>query len=56
VPYGFDSQGLPVGVQVVGPANGDEAVLSVAGVIERIADDTATDRMWQRRLDRKGAQ
>lgn len=56
VPYGFDSQGLPVGVQVVGPANGDEAVLSVAGVIERIADDTATDWMWQRRLDRKGAQ
>jgi Asp-tRNA(Asn)/Glu-tRNA(Gln) amidotransferase A subunit family amidase len=30
VPAGFDAAGLPVGLQVVGPAGGDALVLDVA--------------------------
>jgi len=35
VPAGLDARGLPVGVQVVGPPNGEERVLAVAAALER---------------------
>ncbi len=35
VPAGLDSSGLPVGLQVVGGPQGEEAVLAVAGEIQR---------------------
>jgi amidase len=35
VPAGFDNDGLPVGVQIVGRAFDEETVLAVAGAIER---------------------
>ncbi len=35
VPVGFSSDGLPVGVQIAGPAWGDELVLAAAGVVDR---------------------
>lgn len=36
VPCGRDVRGLPVGVQVVGPPNGEELVLTAAAAIERL--------------------
>ena len=33
VPCGHDSGGMPVGLQIVGPAAGEEAVLGLAGVV-----------------------
>ena len=35
VPCGFDSQGLPVGLQIVGPTWGDEVVLAVAQAFQQ---------------------
>jgi amidase len=35
VPAGFDSKGLPVGIQVVGGPQKEEAVLAIAGEIQR---------------------
>ncbi len=35
VPCGLDARGLPVGVQVVGPPNGEERVLALAADIQR---------------------
>lgn len=35
VPFGFTQLGLPVGLQVIGPHNGDWAVLQLAHAIER---------------------
>lgn len=37
VPCGLDSQGLPVGLQIVGPQQGEEAVLGLAHSIQEIA-------------------
>jgi amidase len=34
VPAGLDREGLPVGLQVVGPPGGEEAVLALARVIQ----------------------
>src|SRR5688500_10073869 len=34
VPCGLDSGGMPVGLQVVGPAGGEEAVLALMGVVQ----------------------
>ena len=34
VPAGLDPNGLPVGIQVVGPPNGEESVLALAGRLE----------------------
>jgi Asp-tRNA(Asn)/Glu-tRNA(Gln) amidotransferase A subunit family amidase len=36
VPAGFTDDGLPVGLQIVGPRFGDETVLAAAGAYERI--------------------
>ncbi len=36
VPAGLDVNGLPVGIQIVGPANGEETVLALAGRMERL--------------------
>jgi amidase len=36
VPAGLDPNGLPVGVQVVGPPMGEESVLALAGRIEQL--------------------
>ncbi|MEI7058781.1 amidase [Nocardioides sp. CCNWLW239] len=35
VPVGFDSRGLPMGVQIIGPDNGDLAVLQLAHAYEK---------------------
>lgn len=35
-PVGLDAQGLPIGLQVVGPAQGEAVVLQVAGALERL--------------------
>jgi amidase len=36
VPCGLDANGLPVGLQVVGPPRGEEAVLALAGRIQQL--------------------
>jgi aspartyl-tRNA(Asn)/glutamyl-tRNA(Gln) amidotransferase subunit A len=43
VPCGFGRGGLPIGLQIVGPALGEEAVLRVGGAYQRATD-------WHRRL------
>ncbi len=37
LPCGFTSAGLPVGLQITGPAGGEAAVLSLAHAYERAA-------------------
>lgn len=39
VPVGFTSQGLPVGLQVVGPRHSDDLVLAVAKLVEETRPD-----------------
>ncbi len=34
IPAGFSTEGLPIGVQIVGRANQEEAILAVAGIVE----------------------
>jgi aspartyl-tRNA(Asn)/glutamyl-tRNA(Gln) amidotransferase subunit A len=41
VPAGLDSQGLPLGLQLIGKAFDEETVLKVAGVVEEAAQFTA---------------
>ncbi len=38
VPCGFDSQGLPIGLQLLGPALGEEAILRAAHAYEQSTD------------------
>jgi amidase len=38
VPAGLDSGNMPVGLQILGKQFGEEAVLSVAGAVERLVD------------------
>jgi amidase len=35
VPCGLDGAGLPIGVQIVGPPRGEEAVLALAGLVQQ---------------------
>jgi Asp-tRNA(Asn)/Glu-tRNA(Gln) amidotransferase A subunit family amidase len=45
LPVGRDANGLPFGLQIVGPRGGDAFVLGVAAALERLlADDPATAR------------
>jgi amidase len=39
VPVGFNAQGLPMGMQLIGPPRGDAPVLKLARVYERAAQD-----------------
>lgn len=41
VPAGVDKDGLPLGLQLIGPAMGEEAVLRAAGVLEQAAGFSA---------------
>jgi aspartyl-tRNA(Asn)/glutamyl-tRNA(Gln) amidotransferase subunit A len=36
IPVGFDAQGLPIGLQIVGPPDGEVVILRVARVLERL--------------------
>jgi amidase len=38
IPCGFTSEGLPVGLQIVGPPRGERALLSAAAFLERLLD------------------
>jgi Asp-tRNA(Asn)/Glu-tRNA(Gln) amidotransferase A subunit family amidase len=45
IPCGTDANGLPFGIQIVGPRNGDAFLLSAAAAIEReLANSPATSR------------
>ncbi len=44
VPFGTGAEGLPVGVQIMAPALGEEAMLTVAAAIERAAPELAAPR------------
>jgi Asp-tRNA(Asn)/Glu-tRNA(Gln) amidotransferase A subunit family amidase len=45
LPVGVDAQGMPFGLQIVGPRGGDAFVLSVAAALERmLAGDPRTAR------------
>ncbi len=47
VPAGLDSQGLPLGLQVIGKALDEGTVLNIASVLEKAAGFTAKpDRWW----------
>jgi aspartyl-tRNA(Asn)/glutamyl-tRNA(Gln) amidotransferase subunit A len=43
-PVGFDGEGLPIGLQIVGPADGEAILLRVAGALERL-HPVATPRL-----------
>ncbi|MDJ0686032.1 MAG: Asp-tRNA(Asn)/Glu-tRNA(Gln) amidotransferase subunit GatA [Alphaproteobacteria bacterium] len=45
VPAGLDKDGLPLGLQLIGPAFGEETVLRAAGVLETAADFKATPQL-----------
>jgi aspartyl-tRNA(Asn)/glutamyl-tRNA(Gln) amidotransferase subunit A len=38
LPCGFDDQGLPIGLQIMGPAFGEEIILRVAHVYEQATE------------------
>lgn len=45
IPAGRDTQGMPFGLQLLGPVRGDETLLGVARVVEaQLAKDPATAR------------
>ncbi|WP_417451740.1 Asp-tRNA(Asn)/Glu-tRNA(Gln) amidotransferase subunit GatA [Kordiimonas sp.] len=48
VPAGLDSNGLPLGLQVLGKAWDEETVLKVSGVLEEAAAFKATPEEWWR--------
>ena len=35
IPAGFDSHGMPVGLQLIGPPRGEAKLLAIAAIIER---------------------
>jgi aspartyl-tRNA(Asn)/glutamyl-tRNA(Gln) amidotransferase subunit A len=38
LPCGFDDNGLPVGLQIIGPAFGEERILHVGHAYQRVTD------------------
>lgn len=46
IPAGLDANGLPLGLQLLGPAFGEETILKVAAVMEEAANFTATANTW----------
>ena len=45
LPVGLDPNGMPFGLQIIGPRGGDALVLGVAAALERLlADDVRTAR------------
>ncbi len=40
LPVGFDKNGMPFGIQIIGPRGGDRLVLSVAATLERLLAQT----------------
>ncbi|MBO8142844.1 MAG: Asp-tRNA(Asn)/Glu-tRNA(Gln) amidotransferase subunit GatA, partial [Firmicutes bacterium] len=47
MPCGVDSQGLPIGMQIMGPPFGEEAVLQAAYTYEQLAWPTGAGRHWR---------
>jgi aspartyl-tRNA(Asn)/glutamyl-tRNA(Gln) amidotransferase subunit A len=45
VPVGLDGQGLPIGIQVMAPALGEEVMFRVAAEIERLTEFTARPKL-----------
>lgn len=43
IPVGLDAQGLPIGLQLVGPMEGEAVILRVAAVLERLLPLTMPD-------------
>jgi aspartyl-tRNA(Asn)/glutamyl-tRNA(Gln) amidotransferase subunit A len=46
VPSGFDAQGLPLGLQLIGRPFGEETLFALAAVIEKAAGHFAPPRWW----------
>jgi aspartyl-tRNA(Asn)/glutamyl-tRNA(Gln) amidotransferase subunit A len=46
VPAALDSQGLPLGLQVIGRALDEETVFAVAGVLEAQSGYNAKAKVW----------
>ena len=46
VPAGLDKDGLPLGLQLIGQAFGEEQLLRVAGVMEAAAGLAARPQAW----------
>ena len=46
VPVGLDNEGLPVGLQIVGPSQGEEMVLTVAAAVQRARPISAPGLEW----------
>lgn len=47
MPCGVDEEGLPIGLQLIGPAFGDEAVLQAAYTYEQLAWPKGAGRQWR---------
>jgi len=45
VPFGTDGAGLPIGVQVLAPALGEQTMLRVAGAVEAGAPPVAVPKL-----------
>ncbi len=46
VPAGLSKEGLPLGLQIIGPAFREDVVFKVAGVLENAAQFTAQPKKW----------
>jgi aspartyl-tRNA(Asn)/glutamyl-tRNA(Gln) amidotransferase subunit A len=49
VPAGLSAEGLPLGLQLLGPAFAEETILTLAAELERAAGFTARPRAWWKR-------
>jgi aspartyl-tRNA(Asn)/glutamyl-tRNA(Gln) amidotransferase subunit A len=46
IPAGLDANGLPLGLQILGPAFSEEGLLQIGGILEDAADFTAKPKTW----------